>query len=81
MDKQVIEEMAKDIKRILFEDCLLNGGGMCENCECNREETDEHDCQNYLVAKKLLEKYQPKIPENAVVLTREEFEKLKGEEK
>ena len=77
MDKQKqIEEKAKEINRILFEDCLLNQGGHCEGCECIREETKYYDCQSYLCAKKLLEKYQPKIPEGAVVLTREEYEKL-----
>ena len=70
--KQMIEEMAKEISRILFEDCLLNMGGRCEDCECNSKDKKEHDCQSYLVAKKLLEKYQPKIPEGAVVLTKEE---------
>ena len=75
MDKQ-IEEMAKEISRTLFEDCLLNIGGKCEDCECISKETKEYDCQSWLVAKKLLEKYQPKIPENAVVLTRGDYEKL-----
>lgn len=74
MDKQMIEEMAKEIAKTLFDDCLLNNGGHCEDCECNREETKEYDCQSYLVAKKLLEKYQPKIPEGAVVLTGMETE-------
>ena len=75
MDKQKqIEEMAKEIAKTLFDDCLLNNGGHCEDCECNREETKEYDCQSYLVAKKILEKYQPKIPEGAVVLTREEYD-------
>ena len=55
-EKQMIEEMAKEIARILFDDCLLNMGGKCEDCECNSKDTKEHDCQSYLVAKKLLEK-------------------------
>lgn len=76
MDKQIIEEMAKEIARILFEDCLLNMGGRCEDCEWNGKETKEYDCQSLLVAKKLLEKYQPKIPEGAVVLTQKELIKM-----
>ena len=76
MDKQTIKEMAKEIAKTLFDDCLLNNGGHCEDCECNREETKEYDCQSYLVAKKILEKYQPKIPENAVVLTRGQYEEV-----
>ena len=52
MDKQMIEEMAKEIAKTLFDDCLLNNGGHCEDCECIREETKEYDCQSYLVAKK-----------------------------
>ena len=76
MDKQKqIEEMAKEIARILFKDCLLNIGGSCVDCEWNGKETKEYDCQSLLVAKKLLEKYQPKIHEGAVVLIREEAEK------
>ena len=67
------QEMAKEIARILFEDCLLNIGGSCADCEWNGKETKEYDCQSLLVAKKLLEKYQPKIPEGAVVLTKEEW--------
>ena len=31
------------------------------------------------LAKEILKYYQPKIPENAVVLTKEEYERLKGE--
>lgn len=77
MDKQMIKELAKEIAKTLFDDCLLNNGGHCEDCECNREETKEYDCQSYLVAKKILEKYQPKIPEGAVVLTKEELEKMR----
>lgn len=76
--KQMIEEMAKEISRILFESCLLNMGGRCEDCECISKETKEYDCQSWLVAKKLLEKYQPKIPEGAVVLTKEEYKKLQA---
>ena len=33
------------------------------------------------IATELLKHYQPKIPEGAVVLSREEYEKLKGERK
>lgn len=72
MDKQKqIEEIAKEIARILFEHCLLNIGGSCEDCEWNGKETKEYDCQSLLVAKKLLEKYQHKIPEGAVVIPKE----------
>lgn len=79
-DKQ-IEEMAEDISKTLFNDCLLTQGGNCEDCDCNRKETKHYDCQSYLVAKKLLEKYQPKIPENAVVLTKKELEDMKFTQK
>lgn len=75
-DKEMIEEMAKEIARILFEDCLLNIGGRCADCEWNGKDTKEYDCQSLLVAKKLLEKYQPKLPEGALVISREEKQKL-----
>lgn len=76
MDKQKqIEEMAAEINYILFNVCLINKGGRCEDCDCKDKDTKKHDCQSYLVAKILLEKYQPKIPEGAVVLTGTETEK------
>ena len=76
MDKQMIEEMAKEINHILFKECKLNIGGRCEDCECFRKETKDYDCQSYLVAKLLLGRYQPKIHEAAVVLTREEYDEF-----
>lgn len=66
-DKKQIEEMAKEIGRVLYDECLINRGH-CDYCECKNKETDEYDCQNWLVAKKLLEKYQPKIPEDSIVV-------------
>lgn len=73
--KQMIEELAKEIAKTILS-CPLNQGRHCDVCKFNDKDTISYDCQSYLVAEKLLEKYQPKIPENAVVLTREEYEEL-----
>jgi hypothetical protein len=77
MDKQKqIEEIATEIARIVLS-CPLNQGRNCGCCEFNDKDTISYDCQSYLVAEKLLEKYQPKIPENAVAMTREKYDKLR----
>lgn len=75
--RKMVEEMATEIARIILS-CPLNQGRHCDMCKFNDKDTISYDCQSYLVAEKLLEKYQPKIPENAVVLTMEEFERCKG---
>lgn len=70
MDKQMIEEMAK----IMDIDC-----GECYTCDYY----DKHDkglpanCTCFLQARELYNAGYRKIPEGAVVLTREEYEELK----
>ena len=73
MDKQKqIEEMAKDIKY---------ARGRVETWHCratNCEKCGYKNCIYSAIAEDLFEKYQPKIPEGAVVLTKEEYDELKS---
>ena len=62
LKKAMIEEMKKDM-------CEEYGTDLCHNeCHC--------DCANDFIAEMLYEKGYRKIPEGAVVLTREEFENI-----
>ena len=58
-----IEEMAKDI-----DDRLIEARGWLGSMNRGK---------GYWIAQKLIEHYQPKLPEDSVVLSREEYEKLK----
>ena len=60
--KQEIEEMAKVL--------CINDNFVCETCP------SENECFNYKHAKQLYDAGYSKIPENAVVLTREEYQML-----
>ena len=65
-DKQKqIEEMAK-----LIDDRLIEARGYLGSM--NKGE-------GYWIAQKLIERYQPKLPENAVVLTKEEADRFRGQ--
>ncbi len=73
-DKQQIEEMAKN---------MANCDTTCNECFEQLESVmtmkikeRENHCQAYHYAKRLYEQNYRKLPENAVVLTREEYEKL-----
>lgn len=72
MDKQMIEGMA--MKLFIAQD-LCRRIKDCDGCKYN-DVVDSKLCENLLMAEELLKYYQPKIPENAVVLTREEYERL-----
>ena len=73
MDKQKqIEEMAKVVQR---DTC---GDRPCEECNYHgKMKILPRYCGVYLIAEKLYNAGYRKIPEGAVVLTREEYEKLK----
>lgn len=72
MDKQKeIEEMANII---IQASCY---GSECETCSWVESVKDATEC--CVCLKALYNAGYRKIPENAVVLTREEYEKLKGE--
>ena len=78
MDK-IIEEMAKDIYYAIQKECKLNTYGHCNDCEFNvPKNTNEIDCQSYLVSKILSQMNYQKLPEDSVVLTREEYERIKS---
>lgn len=70
-EQKQIEEMAKELKavakivRTILED---------------RTDIKYIPDLDFPIAKEVLKHYQPKIPENAVVLTREEFEKFKKQD-
>lgn len=71
MDKQKqIEEMAKIIKETNL--C----GFACDTCKYKNISV-VNDCKSKLIAEELLKHYQPKIPKNAVVLKKEEYESVK----
>jgi hypothetical protein len=72
MDKQKqIEEMAKDIvHQKMFGPCIF------ENCPFRTDK--EILCNNCKVAQYLHNKHYCKLPEDAVVLTREEYERYRG---
>ena len=61
-DKEMIEEMAKDI---------------CKACETRHNCDKELCCMSEIVAKELVERGYRKIPQDRVVLTMEEYEKGK----
>lgn len=75
---KMVEEMIKDIIVSLGEKCLLNIGGHCRDCKYVYEDNVEHDCQTVLVANELTDKGYRKIPDGAVVLTKDEYERLKA---
>ena len=64
-EQEQIEEMAK-----VIDDRLIEARGWLGSM--NRGE-------GYWIAQKLVEHYQPKIPESSVVLSREEYSELKAE--
>ena len=75
MDKQKqkqIEEMAKVVQRDMC------GDRPCEECNYHGFKTEilPRYCQEYLISERLYEAGYRKIPENAVVLTREEYDEL-----
>ena len=61
MDKQMIEEMAQ---------CKNFNGYTCKSCGV------KNACDRYILAEELYNAGYRKIPENAVVLTREEYEEF-----
>ena len=70
MEKDQIEKMAKIIKAVKYEP--FNDG--------KPTYTVGNQMQDFvfsLIAEELLKYYQPKLPEDSVVLSREEYEKLK----
>ena len=70
MDKQMIEEMAKDLYGHIC------GKTKCEECNYNGDNVIlSKYCPDYLRAKQLVEKGYRKIPVGAVLLTREEHKK------
>lgn len=73
MDKQMIEEMA--MKLIMAGD-LCRRMKDCDECKYSYI-VDSKLCESHLMAEELLKYYQPKIPEGAIVLTREEYDRLK----
>ena len=73
-EKQIEEitemvEMAREIYEVLL-DCRNNS--RCRNCEF-RNDTSMSFCKAEYIAKVLSEKYQPKLPEDSVVLTKEVY--------
>jgi hypothetical protein len=71
-DKEMIEEMARDIYYAIQKECKLNTCGHCNDCEFNvPENTNEIDCQSYLVSK-ILTQMNYRNCKDKVVLTREE---------
>lgn len=72
-DKKQIEEMAKDIYHAITKECRLNTYGHCNDCEFNvPENTNEIDCQSYLISKILRRLNYRKLPKNAVVIDLDE---------
>ena len=74
--KKEIEEMLKDICVIIGTKCLLNVGGHCIDCKYVKDDNIDHDCQSVLVADELTNQGYRKIPNGAVVLTKEEYIRL-----
>jgi hypothetical protein len=74
---KIIEEMAKDIHYAITKECDLNTRGHCYKCEFNTRESNGIDCQTKLVAKILTKLNYRKLPKDSVVLSKEEYEKLK----
>ena len=72
MDKQMIEEMAKLVQ------VDMCGDVPCEECNYHgKMKILPKYCGTYLIAEKLYNAGYRKIPENAVVLTREEYDEIK----
>lgn len=71
-NKKIIEEMAKVVQRDMC------GDRPCEECNYHGFKTKilPRYCEVYLIAEKLYKAGYRKTPENAVVLTREEYEWL-----
>ena len=71
MDKQMIEEMAKLVQGDMC------GNIPCEECNYNgKMKILPRYCGTYLIAEKLYNAGYRKIPENAVVMTREEYNNM-----
>ena len=77
--KRTVEEMAKDIVKIIGTKCLLNIGGHCSDCKYAKEGNAEHDCQSVLVADELISIGYFKKSQNDIVLSKEKYDKLKQE--
>ena len=72
-----IKEMASDIYYAIKKECKLNTYGHCNDCEFNvPENTNEIDCQSYLVSKILSQMNYRKLPEDSVVLSKKELDEL-----
>ena len=77
MDKEkMIEEMAKDVKKILTTKCVLNAGGHCEDCKYDNLGDKASDCLSVLVVDELTNQGYRKIPDGAVVLTKEQQDEI-----
>lgn len=64
-EQEQIEEMAK-----IIDDRLIEAGGWLGSMNRGK---------GYWIAQKLVEHYQPKIPESSVVISKEEYDTLKAE--
>lgn len=64
-----IEEMAKVIEKALSHCC------MCDDCNY-KDVANLEECKSMRIAEELTQHYQPKLPENSVVLTKEGYDIL-----
>lgn len=76
VEKQIEEmEMAREIHKALL---YCKNNSRCRNCEF-KNDTPMSFCKAEYIAKVISEKYQPKLPEDSVVLSREEAERFRGQ--
>lgn len=74
-DEKQIEEMAKSIAKEASE-CSFR---LCQDCKYHKKDKlGKTSCQAIMIAEQLYEQGYRKLTPNAVVLSKEEYEKLKG---
>lgn len=77
MEKEkMIEEMARRARQIINEDDCATRDNICQCQKCKYSDISFPDCQFWILADKLIEDNYRKIPEGAVILTKEEYDRF-----
>ena len=76
-EKEQIEELASNVENALHNHCRMLISCNCNDCEFLKYRNPKTDCQAMCIAKNLYNECYRKLYKDSVVITKEEYEKLK----